>query len=250
MTGDAHLVDQRTMFLLLLITFTCSLIAAHWRRATLLCAVPLLLGSTQPSRSLEQKLLDAALAQPRAWYENGVDTPGARETQEEYEQRIALAVRALSHATMRERKDGTHATIPPDWWWHRKTLVAAVLTQWYEESRLAYEVHAGIDHPVWTQDVGRARCFGQLHVGLVPQNEWEKLAGLDEEATARCALWTARALTRMALHCGRGKRGADKFEDILLPMFSAMGGHGCAPTVSGRAKVARFAKVWREIQKR
>lgn len=214
-----------------------------------LLAAPLLLASA-PSRTLEEKLQDAALAQPRPWYEPGTDSPGARETEPEYELRVRLAVRSLAAATVRERKDGTYSVMPPDWWYGRKTLVAAVLTHWYEESRLAYEVHAGTEHPVWDQDVGRARCLGQLHVGLVPKREWQRLAGIDEEATKRCARWTASALTRMALYCGKGKRGADTFQSILLPMFSAMGGNGCAPTLAGRRKVARFAKIWRELQRR
>ena len=215
----------------------------------LLVLLPALIGAA-PSRTLEERLLAAALAQPRAWYAPGVLTPGALETQSAYEERIKLAVSALSRATMRARGDGTYAVVPPDWFWHRKTLVVAVLAHWYEESRLAYEVHAGLDHPVWTQDVGRARCLGQLHVGLVPAQEWAALAGLDEQATQRCAAWTARALTRMALYCGKGRRGADKLDDILLPMFSAMGGGGCSPTVAGRAKLVRFAKMWREVERR
>lgn len=214
-----------------------------------LILLPLLIAASPP-RTLEEKLRAAALAQPRAWYAADVESPGAHETQAAYEARITLAVHALSKATIHERKDGTYAVVPPNWWWHRKTLVVAVLAHWYEESRLAYEIHAGIDHPVWTQDLGRARCLGQLHVGLVPANEWAALAGLDEEATERCALWTARALTRMALYCGKGRRGADKIDDVLLPMFSAMGGNGCSPTVSGRAKLARFGKMWREVQRR
>ncbi len=234
---------------LLLITFTCSLMVTQWRRVGLLIAVPMLMGSTQ-SRTLEQKLYDAALAQPRAWYAPGADTPGAHETDEAYQRRIALATRSIALATTRERDDGTHVVIPPNWFWHRRVLVVAVLAHWYEESRLAYEIHAGIEHPVWHQDKGLARCLGQLHVGLVPKREWQVLAGLDEQSTKLCALWTARALTRMALHCGKGKRNADKVEDLLLPMFSAMGGGGCSPTASGRAKLARFAKLWSEIQRR
>lgn len=213
-------------------------------------AVVCLSGAAAPPRTLERKLHDAAMAQPRPWYSPGSTALGALETRDEYEARISLVVYALTRATILERKDGTFAVMPPEWWWGRKALVVSVLAHWYEESKFALEVHAGFEHPVWTQDRGRARCFGQLHVGIVPMRDWEGLAGLDEVSTERCAMWTARALTRMALHCGRGRRGADKFEDILLPMFSAMGGGGCAPTVSGRAKTERFAKMWREIERR
>lgn len=233
----------------LLMIATMTRLVWRWRRCALLVAAPLLVAAT-PSRTLEEKLHEAALAQPRAWYAPDSNTPGALESEVAYEARIERATRALAKATVREREDGTHSVVPPTWWHGRKALVTAVLAHWYEESRLAYEIHAGIDHPIWDQDKGRARCMGQLHVGLVPPQDWEGLAGLDEGATERCALWTARALTRMALYCGRGRRGADQLNDVLLGMFSAMGGSGCAPTVSGRAKVARFGKIWREMQRR
>lgn len=205
--------------------------------------LPLILGAA-PSRPFEEKLRDVALSQPHAWYAPGTDSPGARESVAEYEARIGLAIQALTRATTYRRKDGRLGVAPPTWRWGRKVLETAVLAHWYEESRFAYEVHAGIDHPVWTQDVGRARCLGQLHAGPVPPQDWLKLAGLDEAATERCALWTARTLTRMALYCGRDK----PVTNVLLGMFSAMGGAGCAPTVAGRAKLARFAKMWRAIR--
>lgn len=227
----------------------CTTIVRSLRALPLLLVLVALCAAMAPKRSLEERLFEAAKSQPRAWYAPGSTAIGAHETQEEYEARLALATGALARATVHEREDGTHAVVPPTWWYGRKALVVSVLSHWYEESRLAYEIHAGLEHPVWHQDKGRARCMGQLHVGLVPQQDWEGLAGLDEEATERCALWTARALTRMALYCGRGRRGADRLQDVLVPMFSAMGGGGCAPTVAGRAKAARFAKLWHEMHR-
>jgi hypothetical protein len=168
------------------------------------------------------------------------------ESDVQYRDRIAVIVRAVAEATAVPRKDGTYAVVPPTWRWHRTTLAAAVLTHFYEESRFALEVHAGEEHPVWTQDDGRARCLGQLHAGFVPSHNWQELAGLDLDATKRCVLWTARALTRMALYCSPKK--VRRVEDILLPMFSGMSGNGCGVTVSGRRKVAMFSKVWREME--
>lgn len=213
----------------------------------ILVALTLLVSVQRASAAptLEQQLYYAAMQQPRAWYEPGSEADGARETQAEYEHRIGLMVKALAEVTVRVREDGTARTMPALWKWGRKAIAAAVLTHWYEESRFALEVHAGTKHPVWTQDVGRATCLGQLHVGLVSANDWAKLAGTDFGATKLCARWSARALTRMALYCG-GKR--TKFQDIALPMFSGLGGGGCAVTLSARNKVARFAKIWKAME--
>lgn len=197
----------------------------------------LLIGSTSRG-TFEERLRDAALSQPSPWYAPGSTALGALETPDQYAERVTMATRELALVTDRDK--------PPEWRWGCKALAVAVLAHWYEESRFALEVHEGIEHPVWTQDKGRARCLGQLHVGLVPEYEWQRLAGLDEAATRRCALWTARALTRMAGYC-RGKR--TKLQDVLVPMFSGLGGGGCSPTASGRAKAARFAKMWREVER-
>lgn len=210
---------------------------------TILVTLSLLVLSQQASAAtMEQQLYYAAMQQPRAWYDEGSEAEGARETQAAYEHRIGLMAKALAEVTVDQREDGTARTLPVMWRWGRKTIAAAVLTHWYEESRFALEVHAGTEHPVWTQDVGRATCLGQLHVGLVPSNDWARLAGTDLEATKLCARWSARALTRMALYCS-GKNGKT-FQDIVLPMFSGLSGAGCAPTLSARNKVARFAKIW------
>jgi len=196
--------------------------------------------------TLEHRLLHAALKQPRPWYKPGSDADGALESSDDYVRRVATSVRALSDVTLGYDSKGRARTVPPDWRWGRKTLVAAVLAHWYEESRFALEVHAGTKHPVWTQDVGKAKCLGQLQVGLVPTHEWERLAGIDYESSKRCAIWTARALTRMALHCGRRK---SNFQDILFPMFNGLTGLGCKPTVSGRDKVERFLTIWKAMER-
>src|SRR5688572_9317550 len=59
----------------------------------------------------------------------------------------------------------------------RRALAAATLTVWYGETRFAYEVHA-LGQSRFGQDLGRARCLGQLHTsGLVPEAEWQQLVG-------------------------------------------------------------------------
>ncbi len=207
-----------------------------------------MLVGAEPARAatLEQRLFYAAMQQPRPWYGPNSEADGALETPQQYSRRVETLAQALAEATVVVRGNGHARTVPVDWRWGRKALTAAVLTHWYEESRFALEVHAGTKHPVWTQDVGRATCLGQLHAGLVPADDWAKLAGTDADATRRCALWSARALTRMALYCG-GKM--TRFEDVLLPMFSGLSGSGCRPTLSARNKVARFAKIWREMER-
>jgi hypothetical protein len=214
----------------------------------LLVLVGVLAVTPARSEAVTERLGAVMLQQTPPHYDPGTVSPGAEETPEAYEARIRMAAGALSKATIRDRGNGTYAVVPPTWRWHRTTLVVAVAAHWYEESRFALEVHEGTKHPVWTSDRDRSRCLGQLQIGLVPKDAWEGLAGTDEEATERCALWTARALTRLALYCS--KKGQERdFDAVMLGMFSAMGGSGCSPTVAGRRKVERFAKMWQSWQR-
>lgn len=198
---------------------------------------------------LKDLLLAAALALPKPYYAPDSKAAGALETDAAYEARVEVIAEGVANATLWEREgwDGkpryfTAFKFP----WGRQVLAAMVLTHWYEESRFALEVHAGAEHPVWTQDVGKARCLGQHHRNWMSVDAWRELAGTDTAATERCATATARMLAHAARMCGQ--RDNDMNPDGLLAVFSAMGGGGCEPTAPGRRKVARFAKVWRAMQ--
>lgn len=110
------------------------------------------------------------------------------------------------------------------------------------ESQFDRLVHAGLVHPVWTQDKGRAKCLGQIHkTGLVPN--WHELAGVDYEATERCVkaiIKIERSVAGMCIHTSLlTQSDAER-------VFAAYAGRGCTPT---RQSVHR-AKEWSEVVRR
>jgi hypothetical protein len=147
------------------------------------------------------------LSLPEPWF----DPAHRPETKEERRARLAAVIDKLVHSAAR---------IDEETGWSKKTglrvldLVAMGVTQAYNESALAYEVHAGVEVPGRPSpfgDNGRARCFFQLQssASLVPfaewrpfePEEWPSLVGLDDEATSRCARAGVRALAYHAWRC-------------------------------------------------
>ena len=132
----------------------------------------------------------------------------------------------------------------------RRALIAAVVSIWWSETRFSHEVHRG-EPSRWGSDDGRAKCFGQLHVGRVGiqiqegetlqefrvrQHEaWQALAGTDFEATKRCAEATMKAFKSSLSLCRSSKR----------PWVSAFGEYGAGdgscrelPQSPGRYRLA------------
>lgn len=143
------------------------------------------------------------------------------ETREDYEQRLGGMSAALARAT-KPYANGLG--------WTTTELGLAMLTLWHAETLFDQRVHAGMQHPKWTQDKGRARCLGQIHVSLlVPQSEWERLVGTDEGATQMCADATARIWVAQARQCGvwYGQR-ADRNKVAKVFAAYASGGN-CRP---------------------
>jgi hypothetical protein len=149
----------------------------------------------------------AMLALPRPWF----DPAHQPETPAELEERLAGVAEQIVDAAV---------TVDREARWGRQTglsvvdLVALSLTKAYNESALAYEVHAGVEVPGRPSpfgDNGRARCFFQLQpsASLVPfaawrpfePEEWISLVGLDDEATSRCARAGVRTLAYHAWRC-------------------------------------------------
>lgn len=114
--------------------------------------------------------------------------------------------------------------------WTASELGMALLILADEETRLDERIHAGGEHPVWTQDHGLAKCLGQLHVSkLVPQSLWAKLGGTDEDATRRCAEATALVWVAVAKNCGVWL-GARADRNRVAEAFMAYGSGGkCKP---------------------
>jgi len=149
----------------------------------------------------------------------GSHAPG--ESREEYVNRVgeistALAEEAIPYA------NGTG--------WSATELAAAGAVIWYSETLLDKRVHAGEQHPVWTQDNGLAKCGFQLHTsGLVPQDVWERLVGLGTDSTHLCAQYGLRVVVAQARQCGvfSGLR-ADR-NRIAKTFASFASGGKCAP---------------------
>lgn len=106
---------------------------------------------------------------------------------------------------------------------------AAVLTVFWFESHLDQLVHAGVSHPRWSSDRGRAACMGQLHRSKIVR-DWDSLSGTDLESTRRCVAATLRVLRSVSWACGY--RGA--FEGTTIArVFAAYGRGRCPPPGMG-----------------
>jgi hypothetical protein len=142
-----------------------------------------------------------------------------------------------------------------------KQLAAMVYTIWSHEAKFEYHVHAGERTHIGTQDMGKARCLGQIQTWkgntlLTPQ-QWRDLAGLDRAATRRCADATARYLWEHAKRClRRGKPNAGRWGDPLSNvevalLFAAYGAGHCAPVgKSTRSRMSTYYRAARTIEAR
>jgi hypothetical protein len=180
--------------------------------------------------ALKDLLLAAILRWQAPWYPPG-ENP---EDLEDYRARLSV----LAEAVALEAAEHKSATLD------RRALAAATLTVWYGETRFSYEVHA-LGTSRWNQDVGKARCLGQLHQSkLVPAEEWVALVGADLESTRRCARATMRVLLAMSRYCGVSH--AD--ESSMATVFGAYGtGRGCALTTKSKSRARRWAALMRQI---
>lgn len=122
----------------------------------------------------------------------GSHAPG--ETREEYVDRVTQIATALAEEAT-PYANGTG--------WTSTEIAAAGAVIWYSETLFDKRIHAGEQHPTWTQDHGLARCGFQLHVsGIVPQDVWERLVGLGTDATHLCAQYGLRVVVSQARQCG------------------------------------------------
>jgi hypothetical protein len=180
--------------------------------------------------ALKDFLLAAILRWHAPWYPPGENPEDA----EDYRARLAVLAEAVAIEAAEQRTPQLDT----------RALAAATLTVWYGETRFAYEVHA-LGTSRWNQDIGKARCLGQLHQSrLVPVEEWDQLVGDDLECTRRCARATMRVLNAMSRYCTIGS--AD--ESSIATVFAAYGtGRGCAMTTKSRSRARRWAALMRQI---
>jgi hypothetical protein len=154
------------------------------------------------------------------------------ETLEQYKERLAGMTKAVA-VSMKPYANGQG--------WTTTELGLMVLEVWNAETLFDQRIHAGLEHPKWTQDSGRAKCMGQIHVSvLVPQEQWEKTVGTDEGATQLCADATARVVVAQARNCGvwAGQR-ADR--NKVAKVFAAYASGGaCVPTERDYARADKW----------
>ena len=172
---------------------------------------------TMTKAKLVAALLKAALALPHGL------APG--ETAEDREARIQTIVEANATAAL--------AYANGKGWSALELGLAVTVLEGNESGGFDRRVHAGEEHPRWTQDHGLARCLGQLHetkaVGPVPRAVWERLAGLDVDSTELCARVTTEVLVAHANQCGvfLGRRAN---RDLVARAFASYAyGGKCIP---------------------
>src|SRR5574341_81384 len=123
-------------------------------------------------------------------------------------------------------------------WTAWELALAVTVLQGNESGGFDKRVHAGEEHPVYTQDKGLAKCMGQIHEtkdqkgnpwGPVPRQVWEKLAGLDVDSTELCARVTAQLLVSYAGQCGVFL-GTRANRNVIAQTFASYGSGGkCVP---------------------
>lgn len=180
--------------------------------------------------ALKELLLGAILQWSPPWYPPG-ENP---ETPVQYEARLATIAEAVA----------LEAEAMP-WRLGSPALAAATLTIWYGESRFTYDVHV-LGRSRWGQDLGQARCMGQVHATkLVPSEEWGRLVGGHLSATRRCARATMRVLTAMARMCSINSLDPEQ----IAVMFGAYGsGKGCRASQQSRSRALRWQWLMERIE--
>ena len=138
---------------------------------------------------------------------------------------------------------------------------ALLLAIQLHESALDYYVHAGLESPIGHQDHGKARCLGQIHTWpgnphLPTKTDHMALAGLDREATTRCATVMLKYLWGHAQRCiRRSVPAASRWETALtdaeVAMIAAAYGAGyCSPVkASNRSRARTFRRIRKQMTK-
>lgn len=157
------------------------------------------------------------------------------ETLVQLEARLTVATTSLAVAG-KEHSDGSG--------WSATELAAWGLVLWNEEARFDQRIHAGLPHPVWTQDKGLATCMGQLHASrLIPPEMWSRLAGTSDEATLHCARATLMVARAQGRRCGT-YIGVRASRERVASVFAAYGSGGnCKPSERDWARADRWLKV-------
>ena len=162
------------------------------------------------------------------------------ETIDQYKSRLETISEAIVIESAIESTPNNSSRL---WYWNTESLALAVLVTWYYESRFDYRIHAGLRHPRYNQDRGRARCLGQIHVGIVDRPSWIRLVGTDIQSTRRCANATIKVLSRWFYRC-KYKKKRIKYPQwgYMIGIFGGYkSGRGCWS--AGNARIR--AHLWK-----
>jgi hypothetical protein len=131
---------------------------------------------------------------------------------------------------------------------------ALLLAIQIHESKLDYYVHAGLESPIGHQDHGKARCLGQIHTWpgnphLPTKTDHQALAGIDREATTRCAETMLRYLWGHARRCLKRTSWTTPLADYEVAFIAAAYGSGyCTPVkASSKARARTFRRIRRAM---
>lgn len=182
-------------------------------RLSLVVLAVFLLGASTPQQRLAT-FLDKKI--PHAWH-------APKEDPEAYSARMLV----ISKAVLAQRFTWNRST---------KDLHAMVLAVWINETNLAVDVHQGLPGK-FGSDGGRAKCLGQIHQnGRMTRAEWVSLAGIDLEATTRCAAETAFQLVEKADICKTDDPGE---------LFDAYGTGNCKQRLKRANREKRIATFYK-----
>ena len=169
------------------------------------------------------------LAVPLTWYP--ADPP---ETPEQFKARKLMVAEQSAKAATAYR-----------WSFPAADMAALIGVIMIYESALEYQVHAGGESLLGNQDSAKARCLGQIHQNGRTVEEWRALAGLDPEATFRCAAAIAGAMEyhvkRCKLFTDQGRMTAVQ-ANILFYRYGT-GNGPCSTAKRSRKREARWEKM-------
>ncbi len=209
--------------------------------------------------ALAAALLAVTMKLPVAWFPDD-RRPETREQRRTRVARVTTEVAEQAH-TLEERTG-----------WSALRLASLGMIQAYNESALAYEVHAGVDWPGRPPpfgDRGRAKCLFQLQrsAASVPFDEWrpfepdqhDQLVGLGPEPTALCVRAGMRALAWQLVRCDNIReayRKADHrwaatlaYSQVHRPSSSCKGALSPGSTRRAYAYEAFVSRVQQEIER-
>jgi len=187
-------------------------------------------------------LLTLMIAFPVAYLDRGQETSDQREA------RLSDTARAIDDATLKATCQGPWKTAKCQRYWtgHREDLAILLVTIGFWESRFALNVHQG-KCKKWECDaelgpngtiVHKARTPWQMQRTSFSEPEWDKMVGIDYEATFHAAYAAAKSLSPGYRKCGN-----------VYGAISIYAGAGTCKWEDGRNRVAFYGRLRAKYRK-